>query len=84
MTAVIGRPGMAGGTLAGGAAQRRPRKRGDHPAPAYGHPVWKSKRLLGAMVLDRMDAESLSTWAGFPDRCQRLVNGLDSVNGLDL
>ena len=43
-----------------------------------------SKRLLGAMVLDRLDAESLSTRAKFPDRCQRLVNGLDSVNGLNL
>ena len=47
------------------------------------HLTWNSKRLLGAMVLDRLDAESLSTRAEFPDRCQRLVNGLDSVNGLD-
>ena len=45
------------------------------------HMTWTSKRLLGAMVLDRLDAESLSTRAEFPDRCQRLVNGLDSVNG---
>ena len=36
-----------------------------------------SKRLLGAMVLDRLDAESLSTRAEFPDHCQRLVNGLN-------
>ena len=43
-----------------------------------------SKLLLGAMVLDRLDAESLSTRTEFPDRCQRLVNGLDSVNGLNL
>ena len=47
------------------------------------HLTWNSKRLLGAMVLDRLDAESLSTRAEFPDRCQRLVNGLDSVNGLN-
>ena len=47
------------------------------------HLAWNSKRLLGAMVLDRLDAESLSTRAEFPDRCQRLVNGLDSVNGLN-
>ena len=45
------------------------------------HLTWNSKRLLGAMVLDRLDAESLSTRAEFPDRCQRLVNGLDPVNG---
>ena len=43
------------------------------------HLAWNSKRLLGAMVLDRLDAESLSTRAEFPDRCQRLVNGLKSV-----
>ncbi|WP_186501151.1 hypothetical protein [Synechococcus sp. A15-60] len=48
------------------------------------HLTWNSKRLLVAMVLDRLDAESLSTWAECPDRCQRLVNGLDSVNGLNL
>ena len=42
-----------------------------------------SKRLMGAMVLDRLDAESLSTRTEFQDRCQRLVNGLDSVNGLN-
>ena len=47
------------------------------------HLNWNSKRLLGAMVLDRLDTELLSTRADFPDRCQRLVNGLDSVNGLD-
>ena len=47
------------------------------------HLTWNSKRLLGAMVLDRLDTELLSTRADFPDRCQRLVNGLDSVNGLD-
>ena len=41
--------------------------------------TWKSKRLLGAMVLDRLDVESLSTRAEFPDRCQRFVNGLDSA-----
>ena len=43
------------------------------------HLAWNSKRLLGAMVLDRLDAEMLSTRAEFPDGCQRLVNGLDSV-----
>ena len=48
------------------------------------HLTWTSKQLLGAMVLDRLYAESLSTRAEFPDRCQRLVNGLDSVNGLNL
>ena len=48
------------------------------------HLTWNSKRLLGAMVLDRLDAKSLSTRAEFPDRCQRSVNGLDSVNGLNL
>ena len=47
------------------------------------HMAWNSKRLLGAMVLDRLDAESLSTRAEFPNRCQRLVNGLNSVNGLN-
>ena len=41
------------------------------------HLVWNSKRLLGAMVLGRLDAETLSTRAEFPDGCQRLVNGLD-------
>ena len=46
---------------------------------ALAHLTWNSKRLLGAMVLDRLDAESLSTRAEFPDRCQRLVNGLDSA-----
>ena len=43
------------------------------------HLAWNSKRLLGAMVLDRLDVESLSTRAEFPDCCQRLVNGLDSA-----
>ena len=38
------------------------------------------KRLLGAMVLDRLDADLLSTRADFPDLCQRLVNGADFVN----
>ena len=47
------------------------------------HLTWNSKRLLGAMVLDRLDTELLSTRADYPDRCQRLVKGLDSVNGLD-
>ena len=47
------------------------------------HMVSMSKRLNGAMVLDRLDVESLSTRAEFPDCCQRLVNGLDSVNGLN-
>ena len=47
------------------------------------HLTWNSKRLLGAMVLDRLDTDLLSTRADYPDRCQRLVNGLDSVNGLD-
>ncbi|QNI59859.1 hypothetical protein SynBIOSU31_03005 [Synechococcus sp. BIOS-U3-1] len=44
------------------------------------HMAWNSKRLLGAMVLDRMDADLLSTRADFPDLCQRLVNGADFVN----
>ena len=44
------------------------------------HLNWNSKRLLGAMVLDRLDTELLSTRADFPDRCQRLVNGADFVN----
>jgi hypothetical protein len=35
------------------------------------------------MVLDRLDAESLSTRAESPDLCQRLVNGMDSVNELN-
>lgn len=48
------------------------------------HLTWNSKRLLVAMVLDRLDAESLSTRTECPDRCQRLVNWLDSVNGLNL
>ena len=43
------------------------------------HLAWNSKRLLGAMVLDRLDVESLSTRAEFPDCCQRLVNGLASA-----
>ncbi|WP_156098011.1 hypothetical protein [Synechococcus sp. KORDI-100] len=43
------------------------------------HMTWNSKRLLGAMVLDRMDAETLSTRAEFPDSCQRFVNALDSA-----
>ena len=47
------------------------------------HLTWNSKRLLGAMVLDHMDTQSLSTRAEFPDRCQRLVNGRDSVNYLN-
>ena len=47
------------------------------------HLTWNGKRLLGAMVLDRLDTELLSTRADYPDRCQRLVKGLDSVNGLD-
>ena len=48
-----------------------------------GHQTWNSKRMLGAMVLDRLDAEALSTRAELPDRCHRLFNGLDSVNGLN-
>ena len=48
-----------------------------------GHQTWNSKRMLGAMVLDRLDAEASSTRAELPDRCHRLVNGLDSVNGLN-
>ena len=43
------------------------------------HLTWNSKRLLGAMVLDRLDAETLSTRPDLPDRCQHLVNGLDSA-----
>ena len=41
------------------------------------HLTWNGKRLLGAMVLDRLDTELSSTRADYPDRCQRLVNGLD-------
>ena len=48
-----------------------------------GHLTWNGKRLLGAMVLDQMNTESLSTRAVFPDCFQRLVNGQDSVNGLN-
>ncbi len=44
------------------------------------HLNWNSKQLLGAMVLDRLDADLLSTRADFPDSCQRLVNGADLVN----
>ena len=44
------------------------------------HMTWNSKRLLGAMVLDRMDADLMSTRTDFPDSCQRLVNGADLVN----
>ena len=47
------------------------------------HMVSNSKRLNGAMVLDRLDTRSLSTRAEFPDRCQHFVNWLDSVNGLN-
>ena len=41
------------------------------------HMTRNRQRLLGAMVMDRLDAESLSTRAEFPVRCQSLVNGLD-------
>ena len=44
------------------------------------HMTWNSKRLLGAMVLDRMDADLMSTRTDHPDSCQRLVNGADIVN----
>ena len=44
------------------------------------HIAMTGKRLLGAMVLDRLDADLLSTRADFPDLCQRLVNGADFVN----
>ena len=44
------------------------------------HMTWNSKRLLGAMVLDRMNADLMSTRTDFPDPCQRLVNGADLVN----
>jgi hypothetical protein len=43
-----------------------------------------NKRVMSAMVLDRLDAEvSLSTPLSTPDRCQRFVNGANSVNGTD-
>ena len=35
------------------------------------HLTWNSKRLLGAMVLDRLDAESLSTSCQRAGFCQR-------------
>ena len=53
------------------------------PRLLLAHMVSMSKRLNGAMVLDRLDVESLSTRAEFRDCYQRLVNGLDSVNGLN-
>jgi hypothetical protein len=46
------------------------------------HMVVLNKRVMSAMVLDRLDAEvSLSTPLSTPDRCQRFVNGANSVNG---
>jgi hypothetical protein len=48
------------------------------------HMVVLNKRVMSAMVLDRLDAEvSLSTPLSTPDRCQRFVNGANSVNGTD-
>ena len=48
------------------------------------HMVVLKKRVMSAMVLDRLDAEvSLSTPLSTPDRCQRFVNGVNSVNGTD-
>ena len=48
------------------------------------HMVVLNKRLMSAMVLDRLDAEvSLSTPLSTPDHCQRFVNGANSVNGTD-
>ena len=49
-----------------------------------GYMVVLNKRVMSAMVLDRLDAEvSLSTPLSTPDRCQRFVNGANSVNGTD-
>ena len=48
------------------------------------HMVVLNKRVMSAMVLDRLDAEiSLSTPLSTPDRCQHFVNGANSVNGTD-
>ena len=48
------------------------------------HMVVLNKRLMSAMVLDRLDAEiSLSTPLSTPNRCQRFVNGDNPVNGTD-
>ena len=48
------------------------------------HLVVLNKRVMSAMVLDRLDAEiSLSTPLSTPDRCQHFVNGANSVNGTD-
>ena len=48
------------------------------------HMVVLNKRLMSAMVLDRLDAEiSLSTPLSTPNRCQRFVNGANPVNGTD-
>ena len=48
------------------------------------HIVVLNKRVMSAMVLDRLDAEiSLSTPLSTPDRCQHFVNGANSVNGTD-
>ena len=43
------------------------------------HLTLNKKRLLETMGLDRLDGETLSTRPESPDRCQRLVNGLDSA-----
>ena len=43
------------------------------------HLTLNSKRLLEAMVLDRIDAEALSTRA----ESQIVVNGLDPAKGLN-
>lgn len=48
------------------------------------HMVVLNKRVMSAMVLDRLDAEiSLSTPLSMPDRCQHFVNGANSINGTD-
>ena len=48
------------------------------------HMVVLNKRVMSAMVLDRLDAEiSLSTPLSTPDRCQHFVNEANSVNGTD-
>ena len=48
------------------------------------HMAVLNKRVMSAMVLDRLDAEvSMSTPLSTPNRCQRFVNGANSVNGAD-
>ena len=62
-------------------SQKGQKKNGD--APNAGPPDLEEQTTVGAMELANLNADSLSTRADFPDRCQRFVNGLDSVNRLD-